>query len=126
MIEKILLVTDNFDPISNYKLFLVKEALKIVDISTVIFLNEKYKQGDEIFQKDERIALLGACIPQTLSPKYLINGESFENEGMTVYEKIQLQKNRYPNSTIYLLIDSKEYEYLKQEKDFLYVLSISK
>lgn len=124
MPHNILLVFGNFDPITNYKIRLVEEATKVEAINTIIFLHEYFKDNlNRIFGQDEKIALLSATLPNTFSPSYVIDGNSFTDQDLSITQKIQFQKNKYKKAVFYLLIDSNEYLILEQTKDWPYILS---
>ncbi|GCE63129.1 bis(5'-nucleosyl)-tetraphosphatase (symmetrical) YqeK [Candidatus Mycoplasma haematohominis] len=123
--NNILLVFDDFDPVTNYKIRLVEETRKIETINTIIFLYEAFKgQSDRAFQQDEKVALLSATLPNTLSPSYIIDGDSFTNTDLTIFQKIQLQKKKYKSSSLYLLLDTKEYQILEQSSEWPLILTI--
>lgn len=120
----ILLVLDSFDPITNYKLRLVTEAQKIINFRSIIFIYEEFGTGgDKVFQTEEKIFLLSSSIPNTPSPSYLIDGDSFSNPKLSVFQKINIQKQRYRRDNIYLLLDSKEYQILEKDPDWASIIS---
>ncbi|OAL10706.1 nicotinate-nucleotide adenylyltransferase [Candidatus Mycoplasma haematobovis] len=122
----ILLVPDEYEPISNYKLELIKEAQKVLDTNSVIFIYEKRSQGDRIFTQEEKLVLLGSAIPNSLSPKYIIDGNSFKDINTSLYENIQMQKEKHKDADLFLLLDSREFNRLKDSTDLIYILTICK
>lgn len=120
----ILLVLDNFDPVTNYKLRLVAEAQQIVNFRAIIFAYEEFgNKGDRVFQNEEKIFLLSSSLPNTPSPSYLIDGDSFSKPNLSVFQKINAQRQRYRQDNIYLLLDSKEYQILEQDPDWPSIIS---
>lgn len=122
----ILLVPDEYEPISNYKLELIKEAQKILEFESVIFIYDKRTKGDRIFTQEEKLILLGSALPNSLSPKYIIDGNSFKDVNASLYENIQMQKEKHKDADIYLLLDSKEFNALKESSDLVYIFAICK
>lgn len=119
-----MLVLDGFDPITNYKLRLVSESQKIINFRAIIFLYEEFgAREDRVFQTEEKIFLLSSSLPNTPSPSYLIDGDSFSNPKQSVFHKINAQKLRYKRDNIYLLLDSKEYQILEQSPEWPSIIS---
>ncbi|AEG73453.1 nicotinate-nucleotide adenylyltransferase [Mycoplasma haemofelis str. Langford 1] len=122
--SNILLVFDDFEPISNYKLSLVEKARDLVTPDTIVFGYFPKSSGDRIFQREEKIALLGASIPNSPTPRYVIDGNSFEKESPSLCYRIQEQKAKHKNADLYLLLDSREFEVLRSSQELVYILSM--
>lgn len=124
--KNILLVFDDFDPVSNYVFKLVDETKKIVALDVIVFIHHAFKPKSEgIFLQSEKMMFLSSTIPNTPSPMNVIYGESFIKEKITISEKINFYRKMYCGGNFYILLDSNKFNFLVNGKDWSTILSTS-